>query len=133
MYVINNKFEIGEECYTAYRNPVSYTCPVCEGKGEFGHNGHIVKCNKCWCGKVYPEGQKVMDVCKVKVRKINVSITENQQMSIYYELNNPENNKPHTNAKIRDDNTLFKTKEKAEEYMKEELKELEKILKKTNL
>ena len=33
MYVINNKFEIGEECYTAYRNPVSYTCPVCEGKG----------------------------------------------------------------------------------------------------
>ena len=71
-----------------------------------------------------------MDVCKVKVRKINVSITENQQMSIYYELNNPENNKPHTNAKIRDDNTLFKTKEKAEEYMKEELKELEKILKK---
>ena len=40
MYTIDNKFEIGEECYSVYRKPIHYKCPICEGTGRFLHNGY---------------------------------------------------------------------------------------------
>ena len=29
MHIVNNKFEIGVECYSVYRKPTHYKCPVC--------------------------------------------------------------------------------------------------------
>lgn len=31
MFIIDNKFKIGEECYTVYRKPIHHKCSICEG------------------------------------------------------------------------------------------------------
>ena len=63
MYTIDNKFEIGEECYSVYRKPTHYKCPICEGNGKFLHNGYEVWCKNCHgSGKLHNPRQYVMDV-----------------------------------------------------------------------
>ena len=47
MITVNNKFEIDEECYTFYRKPTHYECPVCKGKGSFEYNGYDIWCKQC--------------------------------------------------------------------------------------
>ena len=42
MILVENKFNIGDECYTGYRQPVKYKCPICEGNGVFTHNGYLL-------------------------------------------------------------------------------------------
>ena len=42
MYSVENKFEIGEECYSVYRKPTHYKCPICEGNGKFKYNGYEI-------------------------------------------------------------------------------------------
>ena len=32
MYSVENKFEIGEECYSIYRKPTHYKCPICDSE-----------------------------------------------------------------------------------------------------
>ena len=39
MYTVDNKFEVGEECYTVCRETTKYKCPFCEGKGKKEYNG----------------------------------------------------------------------------------------------
>lgn len=113
MYTINNKFEIGEECYSVYRKPVQYKCPVCEGKGSFSYNGYEIDCRNCGgSGKQTNPNQYVMDVCKVKVRRMKASIWKNS-ITIKYIVDCGDysvrvNNRSETN--------LFKTKEEAEKY-----------------
>lgn len=114
MYTINNKFEIGEECYTTYRKPVKYKCPICEGKGEFIHNGYTVRCRNCnGTGELHNSHQYVLEVTKAKIRRITASIWQNT-ITIKYKVDNIENI-PST-IKSRSETTLFKTKEEAEEY-----------------
>lgn len=113
MYTVDNKFEIGEECYTAYRNPVKYKCPICEGKREFIHNGHTVRCRNCnGTGELHNAHQFVLEVGKVRIRRIIASILENT-ITIKYKVDCIENT-PY--IKNRSESTLFKTKEEAEEY-----------------
>lgn len=114
MYTVNNKFEAGEECYTVYRKPIHYKCPICEGNGKFMYNGYEIRCNNCCgTGKLHNHNQTVMDVCKVRVRRLKVSIYENV-VTIKYCINPIEpvdirvNNRSETN--------LFKTIEEAEKY-----------------
>ena len=75
MYTIDNKFEIGEECYTVCREKTTYKCPFCEGKGKKEYNGYEIICSNCnGSGKLNNPKETVLDVCKVKVKRIIASI-----------------------------------------------------------
>ena len=47
MHTVNNKFDIGEECYSVYRKPTHYKCPICEGNGKFPYKGYEIWCKNC--------------------------------------------------------------------------------------
>ena len=115
MYSVENKFEIGEECYSVYRKPTHYKCPICEGNGKFPYKGYEIWCKNCsGSGKLHNTKQSVMAVCKVKVRRIIASIWQNQ-ITVKYKVDGVDEFKL-LNVKNRGENNLFKTKEEAEKY-----------------
>ena len=115
MYSVENKFEIGEECYSVYRKPTHYKCPICEGNGKFPYKGYEIWCKNCsGSGKLHNPKQSVMAVCKVKVRRLIVSIWQDQ-ITIKYKVDGVDEFKL-VNVRNRGENNLFKTKEEAEKY-----------------
>lgn len=115
MYTVENKFEIGEECYSVYRKPTHYKCPICEGNGKFSYKGYEIWCKNCGgSGKLHNPKQSVMAVCKVKIRRIIASIWQDQ-ISIKYKVDGVDDFK-FVNVRNRGENNLFKTKEEAEKY-----------------
>ena len=115
MYSVENKFEIGEECYSVYRKPTHYKCPICEGNGKFPYKGYEIWCKNCsGSGKLYNPKQSVMAVCKVKVRRLIVSIWKDQ-ITIKYKVDGVDEFKL-VNVRNRSENNLFKTEEEAEKY-----------------
>ena len=115
MYSVENKFEIGEECYSVYRKPTHYKCPICEGNGKFPYKGYEIWCKNCsGSGKLHNPKQSVMAVCKVKVRRLIVSIWQNQ-ITIKYKVDGVDEFKL-LNVRNRSENNLFKTEEEAEKY-----------------
>ena len=114
MHTVNNEFEIGEECYSVYRKPVHYKCPVCEGNGKFLHNGYEVWCRNCsGSGKLHNPKQYVMDVCRVKVRRIVASIWK-EHITVKYKVDCVGEHS--VNVNNRSELNLFKTIEEAEQY-----------------
>ena len=114
MYTVNNTFEIGEVCYSVYRKPTHYKCPVCEGNGKFLHNGYEVWCRNCsGSGKLHNPKQYVMDICVVKVRRIIASIW-NDHVTIKYKVDSV--GEPFVNINNRSEANLFKTEEEAVAY-----------------
>lgn len=115
MHTVENKFEIGEECYSIYRKPIHYKCPICEGKGRFKHNGYDIWCKNCsGSGKLHNPKQSVMAVCKVRVRRIIASIWKDHT-TIKYKVDGRDEFK-FVNVNNRSENNLFKTEEEAEKY-----------------
>ena len=115
MYTVENKFEIGEECYSVYRKPTHYKCPICEGNGKFLYKGHEIWCKNCsGSGKLHNPKQSAMAVCKVKVRRLVASIWKDQ-ITIKYKVDGVDEFKL-VNIGNRGENNLFKTKEEAEKY-----------------
>ena len=115
MYSVENKFEIGEECYSVYRKPTHYKCPICEGNGKFPYKGYEIWCKNCsGSGKLYNPKQSVMAVCKVKVRRLIASIWKDQ-ITIKYKVDGVDEFKL-VNIRNRGENNLFKTEEEAEKY-----------------
>ena len=115
MYTVENKFEIGEECYSVYRKPTHYKCPICEGNGKFPYKGYEIWCKNCsGSGKLHNPKQSVMAVCKVKVRRLIVSIWQDQ-ITIKYKVDGVDEFKL-VNVRNRSENNLFKTEEEAEKY-----------------
>ena len=115
MYTVENKFEIGEECYSVYRKPTHYKCPICEGNGKFPYNGYEIWCKNCsGSGKLHNPKQSVMAVCKVKVRRLIASIWQDQ-ITIKYKVDGIDEFKL-VNVRNRGENNLFKTEEEAEKY-----------------
>ena len=115
MYTVENKFEIGEECYSVYRKPTYYNCPICEGNGKFPYKGYEIWCKNCsGSGKLHNPKQSVMAVCKVKVRRLVASIWQDQ-ITIKYKVDGVDEFKL-VNVRNRGENNLFKTKEEAEKY-----------------
>ena len=115
MYSVENKFEIGEECYSVYRKPTHYKCPICEGNGKFPYKGYEIWCKNCsgsW--KLHNPKQSVMAVCKVKVRRLIASIWQDQ-ITIKYKVDGVDEFKL-LNVRNRSENNLFKTEEEAEKY-----------------
>ena len=101
MYSVENKFEIGEECYSVYRKPTHYKCPICEGNGKFPYKGYEIWCKNCsGSGKLHNPKQSVMAVCKVKVRRLIASIWQDQ-ITIKYKVDGVDE---------------FKLEEEAEKY-----------------
>ena len=114
MYIIENKFNIGEECYTVCREAIKYKCPFCEGKGTKEYNGYEISCRNCsGTGKLDNPKQTVLVVCKVRIRRIIASIWQDQ-ISLKYKVNCLDNS--HQNINNRNENNLFKTIEEAEKY-----------------
>ena len=115
MYSVENKFEIGEECYSVYRKPTHYKCPICEGNGKFPYKGYEIWCKNCsGSGKLHNPKQSVMAVCKVKVRRLIASIWQDQ-ITIKYKVDGVDEFKL-LNVRNRSENNLFKTEEEAEKY-----------------
>ena len=115
MYTVENKFEIGEECYSVYRKPTHYKCPICEGNGKFPYKGYEIWCKNCsGSGKLHNPKQSVMAVCKVKVRRLVASIWQDQ-ITIKYKVDGVDEFKL-LNVRNRSENNLFKTEEEAEKY-----------------
>ena len=115
MYTVENKFEIGEECYSVYRKPTHYKCPICEGNGKFPYKGYEIWCKNCsGSGKLHNPKQSVMAVCKVKVRRLIASIWQDQ-ITIKYKVDGIDEFKL-VNIRNRSENNLFKTEEEAEKY-----------------
>ena len=115
MYSVKNKFEIGEECYSVYRKPIHYKCPICEGNGKFPYKGYEIWCKNCsGSGKLHNPKQSVMAVCKVKVRRLIASIWQDQ-ITIKYKVDGVDDFKL-VNVRNRGENNLFKTEEEAEKY-----------------
>ena len=118
MYTVENKFEIGEECYSVYRKPTHYKCPICEGNGKFPYKGYEIWCKNCsGSGKLHNPKQSVMAVCKVKVRRLIASIWQDQ-ITIKYKVDGVDEFKL-VNVRNRGENNLFKTKEELLELYKE--------------
>ena len=116
MYTVNNKFEIGEECYTSIREKIKCDCPVCKGSGEFMFNGYKVKCKQCnGTGKI-ETNQTLLTTCKVKVRRLIAVIWEDE-IIIKYKVNCAD--EIYRNVENRQENNLFKTLEEAERYCRE--------------
>ena len=113
MILVENKFNIGDECYTGYRQPVKYKCPICEGNGEFTHNGYSVKCsNCCGTGNLHNSRQFILVVGKVKINKV-VATFNGEEVTVKYKVLAIDAN---CNIKNRIETTLFKTAEEAEEF-----------------
>lgn len=113
MFTVDSKFECKEECWSTYRKPVEYECPICKGIGSFLYNDYHIGCKNCHeSGKLNNSKQYVLDVCKVKVRKIKVSNFGNL-MTISYVVDPLDYT---INIKNRNENNLFKTQQEADDY-----------------
>lgn len=115
MYTIDNKFKLGEECWTTYREKIVYQCPICKGKTEITYKGYKIPCPAC-DGKGFEESSKcAMTHCKVKIKRVIASIGENE-VGIRYNVDLIENNWFNINVKHRNESMLFKTEKEAINY-----------------
>ena len=115
MFLVENKFEIGEECYATYRKAIHHTCPVCNGKGRYQYNGFDLKCNNCnGTGSIHHNKEYEIAICRVKVKLIRVS-RQGEQNMITYKLKMLDSCSNNVNSR-REEN-LFKTYEDAMKSM----------------
>ena len=115
MKTIDNKFEIGEECYTYARENVEIICPVCKGTKKILYNGYEIPCKQCnTIGKIVCK-QTVATPHKVKIRRIVASIWDNVT-TIKYKVDSIGE---YINIRNRGESSLFKTLEECEQKCKE--------------
>ena len=129
MYKIDNKFDIGETCWTIIRKPLKATCPFCKGTTEIEVpfkeevTGIKIKCRNC-CKGYIDLHQTYIDICEVRIRNIRVRISssksETNQVIVKYQVT-PNN--PLDKVKNRSSSTIFKTKEEAQTYCLEVMME----------
>ena len=112
MKQIDNKFEIGEECYTYARENMEL---VCKGTKKILYNNYEIPCKQCNCtGKIVTK-QTVVEPHKVKIRRINASIW-NDVTTIKYKVDSVGE---YINIRNRNEKSLFKTLEECEQVCKE--------------
>lgn len=114
MYTVDNKFEVGEECYTVCRTATKYKCPFCEDNGKKEYNGYKIPCRNCnGTGKLDNPKETVLVVCKVRIRRLIASIWKDQ-ITIKYKVDCIDD--IYRNIRNRGETSLFKTVEEAEKY-----------------
>lgn len=115
MKTIDNKFEIGEECYTYVRENMEIICPVCKGTKKIHYNGYEIPCKQCnTTGKIVCK-QTVVVPHKVRIRRIVASIW-NDVTTIKYKIDAVDG---YINVRNRGESSLFKTLEECEQKCKE--------------
>ena len=115
MRTIDNKFEIGEECYTYARENVEIICPVCKGTKKILYNGYEIPCKQCnTSGKIVGK-QTVVAPHKVRMRRIVASIWDNAT-TIKYKVDSVDD---YINVRNIGESSLFKTFEECEQKCKE--------------
>lgn len=115
MRTIDNKFEIGEECYTYARENVEIVCPVCKRTKKIFYNGYEIPCKQCNTAGKIVDKQTVVAPHKVKIRRIVASIWDDV-VTIKYKVDSVGE---YINVRNRGENSLFKTLEKCEQKCKE--------------
>ena len=115
MHTINNKFDIGEECYTYARENMEITCPVCKGTKKIIYNDYEIPCKQCNSSGNIVSKQTVVTPHKVKIRRIIVSIWDDV-VTVKYKVN-PVGE--YININNRNESTLFNTLEECEQKCKE--------------
>lgn len=115
MRTIDDKFEIGEECYTYARENVEIVCPVCKGTKKILYNGYEIPCKQCNTAGKIVDNQTVVAPHKVKVRRIVASIWDDVT-TIKYKVD-PIGE--YINIRNRGESSLFKTLEECEQKCKE--------------
>ena len=112
MKTIDNKFEIGEECYTYARENVEVVCPVCQGTKKILYNGYEIPCKQCnMSGKIVGK-QTVVAPHKVRIKRIIASIWDDV-ITIKYKVDSVYD------YKNIGESSLFKTFEECEQKCKE--------------
>lgn len=115
MKTVNNKFEVGEECYTYARENLQVVCPVCKGSKKIVYSGYEIPCKQCnETGKIIAK-QTVVTPHKVKIRRIIASIWEDVT-TIKYKVDSVGE---YINIRNRNEESLFKTLEECEQKCKE--------------
>ena len=112
MKTIDNKFEIGEECYTYARENVEIICPICKGTKKILYNGYEIPCKQCnMSGKIVGK-QTVVAPHKVRIKRIIASIWDDV-ITIKYKVDSVQD------YKNIGESSLFKTLEECEQKCKE--------------
>ena len=112
MKTIDNKFEIGEECYTYARENVEVVCPICKGTKKILYNGYEIPCKQCnMSGKIVGK-QTVVAPHKVRIKRIIASIWDDV-ITIKYKVDSVDD------YKNIGESSLFKTLEECEQKCKE--------------
>ena len=112
MKTIDNKFEIGEECYTYARENVEIICPICKGTKKILYNGYEIPCKQCnMSGKIVGK-QTVVAPHKVRIKRIIASIWDDV-ITIKYKVDSVYD------YKNIGESSLFKTFEECEQKCKE--------------
>ena len=112
MKTIDNKFEIGEECYTYARENVEIICPICKGTKKILYNGYEIPCKQCnMSGKIVGK-QTVVTPHKVRIKRIIASIWDDV-ITIKYKVDSVDD------YKNIGESSLFKTLEECEQKCKE--------------
>ena len=115
MKTIDNKLEIGEECYTYARENIEIICPVCKGAKRIFYNNYEIPCKQCNAlGKIIGK-QTVVAPRKVRIRRIVASIW-NDVVTIKYKVDSVGE---YINIRNRGESSLFKTLEECEQKCKE--------------
>ena len=112
MKTIDNKFEIGEECYTYARENVEIICLICKGTKKILYNGYEIPCKQCnMSGKIVGK-QTVVAPHKVRIKRIIASIWDDV-ITIKYKVDSVDD------YKNIGESSLFKTFEECEQKCKE--------------
>ena len=112
MKTIDNKFEIGEECYTYARENVEIICPICKGTKKILYNGYEIPCKQCnMSGKIVGK-QTVVAPHKVRIKRIIAGIWDDV-ITIKYKVDSVDD------YKNIGESSLFKTLEECEQKCKE--------------
>ena len=81
---------------------------------RFEHNGYKIRCHNCGgTGQVHHNKETLLEVCKVQINTIKVSITNDNTISVRYKVSGID-----CNARNRAETTLFKSLEETKEYCK---------------
>ena len=115
MKIIDNKFEIGEECYTYARENVAIICPICKGTKKIVYNNYEIPCKQCDASGKIVGKQTVVAPHKVRIRRIVANIW-NDVTTIKYKVDSIGE---YINVRNRGESYLFKTFEECEQKCKE--------------
>lgn len=110
MKQIENKFEVGEECWAYYREKLTIDCPICNGTKKIFYNGYEIECKQCDRNGKTNTNQTIVKSCKVKVRRIIASIWSDV-VTVKYKVDPVDT---FVSVRNRSENTLFKTQKECE-------------------